>query len=429
MKRSYYIIFLLVIFIDCQNNNKKENFDSKPLNAELIYTIFNEVVVTIYTYDSRQNLIGQGSGVVLKDKDFLVTNFHIFEGADSLIVKHKGKIVQYSMILGFDGDIDILILKIAENSFPKIHLGAIDKLKIGQTIYAIGSPMGLENTITEGIISGLRNNDASTRNFIQISAPVSKGSSGGAIVNIKGELIGISTLIFKEGQNLNFAIPIYDIYKVGTVGDSSENIQKALNYYIKGYNSDFSHNYNKAIKYYKKAITFWPEYELAYTNLGNTYGRMGDYKNAIINYKKAIVIKSDFPNAYYNLAVVYERMKDYDLALSNYKKLIEINPQDAYGYNSLATCYYMKSEYDLAIFNYKKVIELNSRYQDAYFNLGVCYYAKRDYNSAIKNYKKSIEIDPQNFKAYNNLGITYNQIGDYENANYYYGRAKQLNKK
>jgi hypothetical protein len=180
-------------------------------SADQIYSKINNAIVTIYTFDANDKPIAQGSGVVLNQKGWIVTNYHVYAGAQKLVVKQKNKIVQYTNIIASDADKDILILKIANNSFPPIVIGNSDFLKIGQKIYTIGSPMGFENSITEGIISGLRSNEEKTKNFIQISAAISPGSSGGAVVNTKGELIAITTLTVTKGQNLNFAIPVNEV--------------------------------------------------------------------------------------------------------------------------------------------------------------------------------------------------------------------------
>ncbi len=127
-----------------------------PQDAEQIYKKVNDAVVTVYAYDSYNKILSQGSGVVLNDKGWVVTNYHVYNGCDKMIVRHNGKVVEYSNIIGVDADKDILILKIADHTFPSIAIGNSDLLNVGQKIYAIGSPMGFENTITDGIVSGLR---------------------------------------------------------------------------------------------------------------------------------------------------------------------------------------------------------------------------------------------------------------------------------
>ena len=115
--------------------------------AEQIYKKVNDAVVTVYAYDSYQKILSQGSGVVLNDKGWIVTNYHVYNGSDKMVVRHNGKIVEYTAIIGVDADKDILILKIADHTFPSIAIGNSDLLNVGQKIYAIGSPMGFENSV------------------------------------------------------------------------------------------------------------------------------------------------------------------------------------------------------------------------------------------------------------------------------------------
>ncbi|MBP6478009.1 MAG: WG repeat-containing protein [Chitinophagaceae bacterium] len=202
---KYLLLFSLTFIFSTSNAY------TQTLTADQIYSKANNAIVTIYTFDNNDNPISQGSGVVLNQKGWVVTNYHVYKGANKLIVKHGSKIVAYSNIISYDEEKDILILKIADRSFPSIPIGNSELLKVGQKIYTIGSPLGFENTISEGIISGLRSNKEKTENFIQISAAISPGSSGGAVINTKGELVAITTLTATKGQNLNFAIPVNDI--------------------------------------------------------------------------------------------------------------------------------------------------------------------------------------------------------------------------
>jgi len=204
------------------------NTYAQTLTADQVYSKTNNAIVTIYTFDNNDNPISQGSGVVLNQKGWVVTNYHVYEGASKIVIKHANKIVAYSTILAMDAEKDILILKIADRSFPSIPIGNSALLKVGQKVYAIGSPLGLENTISEGIISGLRTNKEKTENFIQISAAISPGSSGGALVNAKGELIAITTSTIAKGQNLNFAIPVNQILAVSKLGNTPPNSNKTL---------------------------------------------------------------------------------------------------------------------------------------------------------------------------------------------------------
>ena len=145
MKSRFLLTVLLTINYFLLTNK------ASPQDAEQIYKKVTDAVVTVYAYDSYQKILTQGSGVVLNDKGWIVTNYHVYNGSDKMVVRHNGKIVAYTAIIGVDADKDILILKIADHTFPSIAIGNSDLLNVGQKIYAIGSPMGFENSITESI--------------------------------------------------------------------------------------------------------------------------------------------------------------------------------------------------------------------------------------------------------------------------------------
>ena len=166
-------IYLFVLIFVCT-----PKIYSQTLTAEQIYKKVSNAVVVIHAYDQSNELVKQGSGVVLNDKGFVVTNYHVLAGCDRLEVLHNKEIVPYVDIIGIDVEKDILILKVKAKKFPAIRIGDSEKLNIGQRVYAIGSPLGFENTISEGIISGLRSYEESKKKFIQITASISPGTAG-----------------------------------------------------------------------------------------------------------------------------------------------------------------------------------------------------------------------------------------------------------
>ena len=417
--RKYLLLFIALSAINIGM--------AQTLDAEQIYKKVNNAVVQVYAYDSDSKILSQGSGVVLNDKGWIVTNYHVYNGSDKLIVKHNEKIIAFSEIIGVDADKDILILKIADHTFPSITIGNSDSLHVGQKIYAIGSPEGFENTITEGIISGLRSYEAHTQNYIQISAPISHGSSGGAIVNAKGKLIGISALSSKEGQNLNFAIPVNEVLKVYKKEGVDKTTLSAENYFYQGMKEYNAGNYDKAIESYKNSIASNPKQAETYNSLGLVYKEQGDYNKAITYYKKAIAIDPNLSEAYSNLGVAYENNGDHDVAISCFKQAIASDANNATTYYNLGLAYKKKGDYDVAIYNYKQAIAINPNYAKAYNNLAGAYTVKGDYNTAIYNYKKAIAIEPNFASAYYNLGILYELKEDSYNSNLNKEKAYQLN--
>ncbi|BCB96163.1 MucD [Dissulfurispira thermophila] len=161
----------------------------------------------------KRKVTNLGSGVIATSDGYILTNNHVIEGAEDIIVKlsdgkeYKGKPV------GMDSRTDIAIIKINETNLPTVPWGDSDKLRVGEMVLAIGNPYGLSQTITMGIISALGRSGIGItdyEDFIQTDAAINPGNSGGALVNIRGELIGINTAIFSVTggyQGIGFAIP------------------------------------------------------------------------------------------------------------------------------------------------------------------------------------------------------------------------------
>lgn len=220
--------FLLVIFIP----GFFVHLTAQPLTAVEIFNKLSNSVVKVYASDKDGIELSQGSAVVI-DKNILVTNYHVFDGYVGLVVEHYGKRYRDVKILFADPEIDLLVLLVSNLNLPPIEIADSSDIVIGERIYAIGSPREFENTITDGIISGIRGK----KRYIQITAGVTHGSSGGAVVNEKGKLIGISTLVQEVTNiNLNFAIPVSLINKSKWCNITDNNCQKVNYYYCELYN-------------------------------------------------------------------------------------------------------------------------------------------------------------------------------------------------
>ncbi|HEU0176744.1 MAG TPA: trypsin-like peptidase domain-containing protein [Blastocatellia bacterium] len=176
----------------------------------------SKAVVIIEALDERGSVTGQGSGFIVTPKGAVVTNLHVVQGAASLRVKLPGgDAYKTSDLIDVDDAKDIAIVKVKGYKMPVVTLGDSDKSEIGEAVVAISSPEGLVNSISTGVLSGVRRFD--THRVFQITAPISQGSSGGALFNSSGEVIGIITYLSKSGQNINFAVPIN--YARGMIGD------------------------------------------------------------------------------------------------------------------------------------------------------------------------------------------------------------------
>jgi len=152
-----------------------------------------------------------GSGFIIDKEGYIVTNNHVIEDADKIKVKLKNGKEFDAEIVGRDPNTDIALIKIkSKNNLPVVKLGDSDALEVGQWVVAIGSPFGLEHTVTAGIVSakGRIIGSGPYDDFVQTDASINPGNSGGPLINMKGEVIGINTAIIASGQGLGFAIPI-----------------------------------------------------------------------------------------------------------------------------------------------------------------------------------------------------------------------------
>lgn len=216
MKKTYIIYLLAATFAACTNGGKNnEQFISKAdsakfesnrlLTAEDIYNLSINKVAMIVSYKDGVPL-SQGSGFFI-DKNILVTNFHCVAGSNNIEFKIAGneKIYKGAKVVKASDDYDLAIIK-TKQDFPFIKIDSLGNEKVGSKVYAIGNPRGLEGTISDGILSGKRDNEGVE--YLQITAPISPGNSGGPVLNETGHVIGVSTFTYRNSQNLNFAMPI-----------------------------------------------------------------------------------------------------------------------------------------------------------------------------------------------------------------------------
>lgn len=180
-------------------NNRLQPLDPR----EIVKKLFPSTVI-IFVHDKDNQPLAQGSGFVIDD-ELIATNFHVIEGAAGGYVKFVGDDRKHEIggVTGYDQKIDIAVLRVRGINAGKVTFQS--KHEIGQRVYAIGNPLGLEGTFSAGIVSGLRTEEKVR--YVQITAPISPGSSGGPVVDDQANVIGIATAGFDEGQNLNFAVP------------------------------------------------------------------------------------------------------------------------------------------------------------------------------------------------------------------------------
>lgn len=221
-RRNYVLIVLAIIFvvliaIFCVFYQFVfKSFSSSPSainNAQ-------QSVVKLICYDHNGEETAIGSGFFIYDDKTIVTNYHVISEAYACdISTEQDKTYSVSKVVGYDKDKDIAIITLSENTGLKpLKIGDPNKVKKGEKIVAIGSPLGIKNSVSDGILSGRITMD--DMSVLQFTAPISSGNSGGALFDDKGRVIGVTFASYEDGQNLNLAIPI----------DLVENIYRNLKY-------------------------------------------------------------------------------------------------------------------------------------------------------------------------------------------------------
>lgn len=163
-------------------------------------------VVLLVMEDANGQPVSLGSGFFVRE-NVIASNFHVIEGASRGYAKLVGKKTKYDItgVVGTDASRDLVLLAVTDAKAPTLQLGDSRQVAVGDEVFAVGNPQGLEGTFSQGIVSSVRQVESET--LLQITAPISPGSSGGPVLNSQGKVIGVAVATFKGGQNLNFAIP------------------------------------------------------------------------------------------------------------------------------------------------------------------------------------------------------------------------------
>ena len=386
--------------------------DDIPFDSNLIEEAIASTVLLVMS--DRNNNPVTGSGFFV-DQNTIVTNYHVIEGAAYGTVKLLRMPTQYAIdcILATDEDNDLALLKVSASSGikPLRLINDSDTVRIGEPVFVIGNPNGLEGTLSNGIISNLPTLGGNKR--LQLTAPVSPGSSGGPVLSRNGEVIGI---IFASNQalgaqNLNFAIPSNYLKKLLDQPKSAAPLsEQQQSISAKTYNSwgnvKFSQgDYSGAIADFERAIQLKPDYAEAYNNRGLAKHELGDHEDALADYERAIQLKPELSVVYSNQGLTKQALGDLDAAIVAYDKAIQLKDDDAVAYTNRGCVWDQMGEYDTALADYETAIQLKPDFVEAYSNRGLMKYELGDHFGALADYETTIQLKPDYPNVYNNRGL------------------------
>lgn len=394
--------------------------------SPIVKKVENSVFI-IYTFNENKEPIAQGSGFFISNTGICITNFHVLQGCSSAIIKTKnGNEFPVTTIIDFDSKTDLVKFKITEVSGKVTPSLSITNTipKRGESIFNIGNPLGLEQTVSSGILSSIREIPP-YGDLIQITAPISEGSSGSPIFNSKGEVIGVATMGFKKGQNLNFAVPTRQINNLNKsqnkrLTDLNKNPLATVNY-EKAIEEYIIDNLQVALEYLEKELNTNSKNHLALNLKGRILVDLEDYNGAIESLLAAIRLNSSSKDYLNNLGLAMAKygytlngnFDIYSAAQMSYKNAINLDPNYDVAYYNYAYLIYnniFSSEITSPVIEKKyiydalellnKAIELNPEYAKAFSLRARIKFELKDNWNALADIEKAISIDDQNYEFY-----------------------------
>ncbi len=418
--------------------------------------------VAIETFDSKGNALSRGSGFFVAP-DRIVTNRHVIEKSSRVEVHlMDGKKFVVKGVLAIDGEGDLALLQVDIPRALAIPLPIVRAVpQEGESIVVVGNPFGLEGSVSNGIVSAVREISGYGK-IIQITAPISPGSSGSPVVNMYGQVIGIASLQAAEGQSLNFAIPSERIlqlkvselqtfssltaetqkskrstaerfYSQGVAQLSRDDYARAVQFFERAteldanypeawYQAGFCYGvlnrHQDALKASRQAARLRPDWAEAYVNIGASSYALGQFKDAVDAYRQALRVE-DSADTQYSLGLSLNRLNRSDEEILAYRRAITIKPDHANALERLGAAYFKLKRYaeSAAAFDQLKTYKPDAKTYNA---LGESYFELNKSDDSLQAFNSALGFDPEFEKARFNLGRTYLKLGNPEMARVQY---------
>jgi tetratricopeptide (TPR) repeat protein len=376
-------VLSLCLFAHLVNAQETSNLNSKDkatlVTSELklpeLVRRVKPSVVSVLTYDLKGEPLISGTGFFVRPGE-VVTNMHVIKGAHRVEIhtlEGKGRTYPVTGALAIDEEADLALLKVdlpVDRSHPlPISSTLPDE---GEQIFVIGNPLRLEGSVSDGIVSAIREVPDLGR-IIQVTAPVSHGNSGSPLFNMRGEVIGIVTVKVTNGQNINLALGVSRIAALrgselisfdqvaakGKPGNQPEALAEV--WYRGGIDSLWLGNYDNALNYFETAANRNPRRPETWIQIG--YCKVKQGRN--------------------------------DEAIRAYKRAIQLRPTSSEAYNKLGDAYFFGARFPEAIEAYQEAVRVHPTEAEAYYNLGLVYLETGDRAAALAQSRRLESIDAE----------------------------------
>jgi len=344
IKRSYLLLVPLVLALLSASVASAHLQEGLPALVKKV----KPAVVAIATYDASGEALMTGSGFFLRPGQ-VVTNLHVIRGAVRAEIKTldgKGKVFPVNGTLAIDEEGDLALLSVdTPTERPRSTELASELPDEGEPIFVIGNPLKLEGSVSDGIVSAVREVPNSYR-IIQITAPISHGNSGSPVFNLKGQVLGVVTIKVTNGQNINLAIaaarvaqlvpgklqPLSEVALKGK-GDVAESLYKS------GLDSLWLGNYDNALGYFENAANKNPKRAETWVQVGYCRVKQGKAQEAIRAYQQALQLKPMDADIHNKLGDAYYYLGRLREAIDSYPEAARLRPDNAETFYNLAIAY------------------------------------------------------------------------------------------
>jgi len=376
--------------------------------------------VAIETFDSHGNTISRGSGFFVA-ADRIITNRHVIDRSSRVEVHlMDGKRFPVKGVLAVDGEGDLALLQVDVPKDAAIPLPIVKSVpQEGEFVVVIGNPYGLEGSVSNGIVSAVREIPGYGK-IIQITAPISPGSSGSPVVNMMGQVIGVATLQAAEGQSLNFAVPadrieqlrVGDLQTVSNVTAETSKSKRATaeRSYSQGLAQLSRDDYAKALPYFEKAAEVDPTYAEAWYQAGYCYGILGRHAEALKASRNAAKLRPDWAETFVNIGVSSFALNEYKDALDAYKQAAKLDGNNADTQYAIGLTFNKLGRTDEEILAYRRTLSLKPDHANAMEHLGLALFKNKRYGDAAQQFEQ-LKVYKPDEKTYNYLGESYFEQG------------------
>ena len=397
--------------------------------------VFHQVAPSVCVVEGLgpdQRVVRQGSGVAVAHEG-VITNRHVVAGATILRVRQAAR-TWVATVAGQDSTHDLVRLRVPGLTAPPVSVRLSADLRIGERVYAIGAPQGLELSLSEGLISGLRLFDG--LRVIQTTASISAGSSGGGLFDDRGRLIGITTFYSKDGQNLNFAFPGEAVVALRSHPTQSPVAQGGSSrpsehegWLAQGMSAWAKEDYMKAASAFREALRLKPDDAKAWNWLGSTYHHQGKHAEAITALLESVRIDPTAADPWAGLGDAYREQEQFEQAITAYRTAVQLDPEDRFAWRSLINTCRDRGRIGEAVTALSDSVRVRPDIARTWSTFGDLLLEQGRGSDALTAYEEAIRREPANALTWISLGHAHEKQGQLTRAITAYHEAIRLKPK